>query len=183
MDFVTNLPISINWKRDNYDSILVIVNRFTKMVHYKPVKITTNAFKLTKIIINIVVRHHSLLHSIVTDWDFLFTSKFWSWLCYFLGIKRQLSTTFHLQLTTKPKGRTVPRKSIPKVLSILSRMIEPGSYQWPSLLITMPKTRALTICLSSWIVAIILAFSLRKTPIFAPDQNLLTSYQQSYKSL
>ena len=38
--FVTSLPILINWKRDNYNSILVIVDWLTKMVHYKLVKIT-----------------------------------------------------------------------------------------------------------------------------------------------
>ncbi len=33
MDFVTGLPISADWKGDSYDSILVIVDRLTKMVH------------------------------------------------------------------------------------------------------------------------------------------------------
>ena len=37
MDFVIGLPISTDWKGTSYDSILVIVDRLTKMVHYKPV--------------------------------------------------------------------------------------------------------------------------------------------------
>ena len=97
MDFVTGLPISTDWKGDSYDSILVIVDRLTKMVHYEPVKITINAPGLAEVIIDVVVRHHSLPDSIVTDRGSLFTSKFWSLLCYFLGIKRRLSTAFHLQ--------------------------------------------------------------------------------------
>ena len=97
MDFVTGLPISTNWKGDSYNSILVIVNRLTKMVHYKPVKITINAPGLAEVIIDVVVRHHGLPDSIVTDRGSLFTSKFWSSLCYFLGIKRRLSTAFHPQ--------------------------------------------------------------------------------------
>ena len=32
MDFITGLSISIDWKRDNYDFILVIVDWLTKMV-------------------------------------------------------------------------------------------------------------------------------------------------------
>ena len=32
MDFVTGLPLSIDWEGDIYDSILVIVKRLTKMV-------------------------------------------------------------------------------------------------------------------------------------------------------
>ena len=67
------------------------------MVHYKPVKITINAPGLAEVIINMVVRHHGLPDSIVTDRGSLFTSKFWSSLCYFLGIKRRLSTAFHPQ--------------------------------------------------------------------------------------
>ena len=60
MDFVTGLPVSINWKRDSYNSILVIVDRLTKRVPYKPVKITLNASGLAKVIIDIVVCHHKL---------------------------------------------------------------------------------------------------------------------------
>ncbi len=67
MDFVTGLPISANWKGDNYDLILVIVNRFTKMVYYVPVKITIDASGLAEVIINVVVRHHEVMESIVTD--------------------------------------------------------------------------------------------------------------------
>ena len=97
IDFVTGLPISTDWNGESYDSILVIVDRLTKMVHYKPVKITIDAPGLAKVIINVVVRHHGLPDSIITDRGSLFTSKFWSSLCYFLGIKRRLSTAFHPQ--------------------------------------------------------------------------------------
>ena len=97
MDFVTDLPISTDWKGENYDSILIIVDRLTKMVHYEPVKVTIDAPGLAEVIIDVVVRHHGLPDSIVTDRGSLFTSKFWSSLCYFLGIKRKLSTAFHPQ--------------------------------------------------------------------------------------
>ncbi len=76
MDFVTGLPISANWKGDSYDSILVIVDRLTKMVHYVPVKVTIDAPGLAKVIIDVVVRHHGVPESIVTDRGLLFTSKF-----------------------------------------------------------------------------------------------------------
>ena len=95
MDFVMGLLISTDWKGDSYNSILVIVNRLIKMVHYKPVKVTIDAPGLAEVIFDVVVRHHDLPDSIVTDRGSLFTSKFWSLLCYFLGIKRILSTAFH----------------------------------------------------------------------------------------
>ena len=67
------------------------------MVHYKPVKVTINAPGLAEVIINMVVRHHGLPDSIITDRRSLFTSKFWLLLCYFIGIKRKLSTAFYPQ--------------------------------------------------------------------------------------
>ena len=103
MHFVTSLPILINWKRDNYDSILVIVDQFTNMVYYKPVKITIDTPKLAKVIIDMVVYYHGHLNSIVTNRSYFFTSKFWLSLCYFLGIKRWLSTTFYLQTNGQTK--------------------------------------------------------------------------------
>ena len=68
------------------------------MVYYEPVKVTIDAPDLAEVIINIVVRHHDLLDSIVINRGLLFTLKFWSLLCYFLGIKRRLSTTFYPQM-------------------------------------------------------------------------------------
>ncbi len=67
------------------------------MVHYESVKVTIDAPGLAEVIIDVVVRHHGVPESIVTHRGSLFTSKFWSSLCYFLGIKRKLSTAFHPQ--------------------------------------------------------------------------------------
>ncbi len=67
MDFVIGFSISTNWKGDSYDLILVIVDRFTKMVHYEPVKVTIDASSLAEVIIDVVVHYHRALESIVTD--------------------------------------------------------------------------------------------------------------------
>ena len=98
MDFVTGLSILANLKSDSYDSILIIVNRLTKIVHYKPMKVTIDAFGLAEIILDVVVRHHGISDSIITDRSLLFTSKFWSSLCYFLDIKQKLSIALHPQI-------------------------------------------------------------------------------------
>ncbi len=97
MDFITGLPISVDWKGDSYDALLVIVDRLTKMVHYKPVKITIDTPGLAEVIINVVLHYHKVPELIVIDQGSLFTLKFWSSLCYFLSIKKNLSTTFHPQ--------------------------------------------------------------------------------------
>ena len=67
MDFVTSLPLSADWKGNNYDSILVIINCLTKMVYYGPVKVTINTTGLAEVIINIVVQHHAFPDSIISD--------------------------------------------------------------------------------------------------------------------
>ena len=97
MDFVTGLPILTDWKEDSYDSNLAIVNWLIKMVYYEPIKVTIDAMGFVEIIIDMILRHHSLLDLIVTDRGSLFTSKFWSLLCYFIDIKQKLFTTFYPQ--------------------------------------------------------------------------------------
>ena len=81
------------------------------MIYYKPVKVTIDASGLIEIIIDIVVRHHGLSDSIVTDRGLLFTTKFWSLLCYFLGIKRRLSTAFHPQTDGKTERQNNTMKA------------------------------------------------------------------------
>ena len=149
------------------------------MVHYKPLKITIYTFGLAKIIIDVVVHHHGFSDSIITNQSSLFMSKFWSSLCYLLGIKCHLSTAFHLQTDSHTKRQTVLWKPTFKPLSISSRKIGSGSYWWPSLLIIIPKTRVAAIRFLSKIVAIIFTSLLRKTLILAPNLKLLTSDQQS----
>ena len=95
IDFVTGLSLFADWKNNSYNSILVIVSRLTKMVYYEPVKVIIDASRLADVIIDVVVRHHGLLSSIISDRGAIFSSKFWCSLCYFLGIKRRLSTIFH----------------------------------------------------------------------------------------
>ena len=67
------------------------------MVYYKSVKVTINALGLAEIIIKTVARHYDLPDSIVSNCGSVFTSKFWSLLCYFLRIKQKLSRAFYPQ--------------------------------------------------------------------------------------
>ncbi len=97
MDFVNGLPVSTNWKGETYDSILVIVDRLTKMVHYEPVKVTIDAPDLAEVILDVVVRHHGLPYSIVSDRGSVFIYIFLSSLWYFLGINQRLCTAFQPQ--------------------------------------------------------------------------------------
>ena len=61
------LPVSTDLKDKSYNLIFVIVDKLTKMINYKPVKITINILGLAKIIIDIVIWHYLLPDSIITD--------------------------------------------------------------------------------------------------------------------
>ena len=64
---MTGLLVSTDLKGKNYDLILVIIDRLTKMVNYKPVKIIINTPSLVEIIIDVVVWLYGLSDSILTD--------------------------------------------------------------------------------------------------------------------
>lgn len=59
IDFITGLPISTNQKDKSYNSILIIINQFPKMIYYELVKITINAPRLAKVLFKIVVWHYN----------------------------------------------------------------------------------------------------------------------------
>ena len=97
MDFITGLPPSSTGIGTAYDSILTIVDRYTKMAKYIPVRTTITAPQLAEVFISNIVRNFGTPDSIVTDRGSVFTSKFWSSLCYFIKARRRLSTAFHPQ--------------------------------------------------------------------------------------
>ena len=103
MDFVTGLLILTNRKGESYDSILIIIDWLIKMIYYESVKVTIDAPRLAEVILDMVVWHHDLPNSIMSDRGLLFISKFWSSLCYFLDIKQRLSITFYLQIDDQTK--------------------------------------------------------------------------------
>ena len=81
MHFFMRLPILTKEERESYDSILVIINELTKMVHYELVKVIINTLGLAKVILDVVIWYHSLWDFIVTNRDSFFTSKFLLSLC------------------------------------------------------------------------------------------------------
>ena len=92
MDFITKLPMS-----GGFDSVLVVVDRFSKMSHFIPCVESLNAEELCDLVIKQVVRYHGLPDSIVSDRGPQFVSKFWKTLLGLFGIKASLSTTAHPQ--------------------------------------------------------------------------------------
>ena len=98
MDFITGLPPNNLRNGDEVDAILVIVDRFTKMMHCFPVAKTITSQELAMLFHNeIECRRSGAPDGVVSDRGSIFTSQFWSDLCYISQIKRRLSTAFHPQ--------------------------------------------------------------------------------------
>lgn len=98
MDFIVKLPASADpVTGESYDSILVIVDRFTKFGRFIPYRETWGAKELAHIFVKYVVANHGTPQTLITDRDKLFTSNFWTSLSQELGIKHRLSTAYHPQ--------------------------------------------------------------------------------------
>jgi hypothetical protein len=92
MDFIEKLPTS-----DGYDSILVVVDRLTKLAIFVPTTTSLSARGLADLFVRHVFSKHGVPVDIVSDRGTKFTSAFWSSLSAALGIKQNLSTAYHLQ--------------------------------------------------------------------------------------
>ncbi|MBW0545531.1 hypothetical protein O181_085246 [Austropuccinia psidii MF-1] len=90
MDFITQLPLS-----NSFDSILVIVDRFSKMAVFIPTMSSITSLDLAHLFIKNIFSKHGLPSSIVSDRGSLFVSSFWTNLCQQLNISRDLSTAYH----------------------------------------------------------------------------------------
>ena len=94
MDFITELPMT--WRQ--HDSIMVVVNKLTKVAHFIPVKSTHKTDDIEKIFMKKIFKLHGLSKEIVFDRDVKFTSNFWKGLFAYLGTNINFSTAYHPQI-------------------------------------------------------------------------------------
>lgn len=92
MDFIEGLP-----KSEEYDSLLVVVDRFSKYAHFFPLKHPFSVPKVAQVFLDNVVKLHGTPRSLVTDRDKVLTSNFWKVLFQALGTKLALTTSCHPQ--------------------------------------------------------------------------------------
>jgi hypothetical protein len=96
MNFVIELFLS-----NNFNAILMIVNRLTKIHHYISCTATdedTNVEEIARLLISYVWKLHELSNTIVSDRESQFVSLIWKTICQTLKINVKLSTTVHSKI-------------------------------------------------------------------------------------
>ncbi|MBW0516836.1 hypothetical protein O181_056551 [Austropuccinia psidii MF-1] len=90
MDFITQFPLS-----NSFDSILLIVDRFSKMAVFISTMSSITSLDLAHLFIKNIFLKHGLPSSIFSDRGYLFVASCWTNFCQQLNISRDLSTAYH----------------------------------------------------------------------------------------
>ena len=98
MNFITNLLKFMNSVTQvDYDEILVMMNRFSKMTKFVSIRSKQTIEQLTYILIKELMITEKMSEFIVFDRNKLFVSKFWTILMIKLDIKKKIFTAFYSQ--------------------------------------------------------------------------------------
>ncbi|GJW93030.1 ty3-gypsy retrotransposon protein [Tanacetum coccineum] len=105
MDFITGLPSS-----KGSTVIIVVVDRLTKYAHFGALSTNFNALKVAEIFLDIVVKHHGIPKTIVSDRDTIFWVRFlpWAEYCYNSNYHSSIKMSPFQALYGRPPLHVIP---------------------------------------------------------------------------
>ena len=96
IDFITKLPKSGDpVSKEKYNAIIVIIDKLTKYSILIPFKETYKADQLGFILLNRLIRNHSIPRIITSDRDKLFTLNYWKILIGYISTKLKILTAYY----------------------------------------------------------------------------------------
>ena len=120
MDLIVKLPQTAA----KHDSILVFVDRLSKMVHLVPTTESLDAIGFARLFVDHVVRLHGMPATLVSDRGPQFNNKFWEHVCKLTGLRRCMSSAYHPQTDgqTERTNRTLEE--------MLKSYVAPDQLDW-----------------------------------------------------
>jgi hypothetical protein len=91
VDFITKLPR----KMEQHDSIMVVVDKLTKVTHFIPMNTTHKETNIAEIYMKEVSSLHRVSKEIFSNRDLKFTFNFWKVFFKGFGTNLNLSTSYH----------------------------------------------------------------------------------------
>jgi hypothetical protein len=92
LDFVEGLP-----KSGQFNCILVVVDKFSKMAHFIPLRHPFTTLSVAKAFMDSVYKLHGMPLSFISDRDRIFTSNLWKELFALAGVPLRMSSSYHPQ--------------------------------------------------------------------------------------
>ena len=86
MNFIIGLPKS----QSNFDNIMVVVDRLTKIAHFIPITNIIISYEAFELFIRKIFRYHKISREIINDWN----PQVWTTLFRLYGAKIKLSTAY-----------------------------------------------------------------------------------------
>jgi len=80
-----------------HDSIMVLVDKLMKSLHFIPIKSTHKTNDIGNIFMKEIFKLHGLHKEIISNRDTKFTSNFWKGLLKDLGTQLNFNTSYHPQ--------------------------------------------------------------------------------------
>ena len=112
LDFITGLPLS-----DGNTTILTVVDRFSKSVHFIPLPKLPSVKDTARLMVQHVFKIHGLPVEVVSDRGPQFTSSFWKAFCNLIGASVCLSSGFHPQSNGQTERANQQVETVPRCVA------------------------------------------------------------------